>query len=309
MSQQKANVNLWVASWWGPEKPEDVTLRDSILSVLEKEDSSLKIALFYESKNRLKEWKLDKDVVKDDIKHMEKEYWKHPNYYRIDGKPVIFIYLTRVLQDVDDKGKHLLEETVALMRSKAKEPIYIVGDHAYGRYPDDATSSQAARNIASFAILDAITSYGVRGYMIGRTNNMYAGQDRVDFYYEQQAIWKQVAADHDCAFIPSVSPGYNDRGVRAEKHNLPLSRRLTAESEEGSFFRASIQAAKRLVDPAADNLLVVNSWNEWHEDSQIEPVAILDDATDEPFALTNGLSYMGYGDLYLDILWNETAAS
>ncbi len=89
-----------------------------------------------------------------------------------------------------------------------------------------------------------------------------------------------------------------------QKNNLGLSRRLTAESEPGTLFAAQLQQARYLVDPGVGNLLLVNSFNEWHEDSQIE--LCIGDPTTEPKEYTNGIEYEGYGELYLDILRNMT---
>ncbi|MGK3746457.1 MAG: glycoprotein endo-alpha-1,2-mannosidase, partial [Bacillariaceae sp.] len=146
----------------------------------------------------------------------------------------------------------------------------------------------------------------IYGSVVGSSGNMYPGKERIDsYYFEHQRTWKGVAAEFDCAYIPSVKPGYNDRGVRLDKTKTPLSRRLTPDSPEGSFFDASLERAMQLTDINADNLLMVTSFNEWHEDTQIEPVEIEAETT-EPYELTTGLPYVGYGTLYLDMLKNRT---
>ena len=97
--------------------------------------------------------------------------------------------------------------------------------------------------------------------------------------------------------------------MRYDKNNPPLSRRLTEESEEGSLFKYQLEKALPLVDPQMDNLILVNSFNEWHEDTQIEPaVAIKEnkDATTKPENYTLGVEYEAYGELYLEILFDAT---
>jgi hypothetical protein len=331
-------INLWVTSWWGPEAPSDVTTQDTVMKLVEKEGHKMKIALLYESTNRLRvngEWAIDEDRVADDIKYITKEFFEHfDNYFTIDGKPVLFIYLTRTLATYGDfaMGDNLLQRTVALMRETAKTELFIVGDHAFDPYPKDPTSAMAAMHNASLQILDAITNCksftielstlrcgsctkhrwylfffldDIYGFIVGGRGNSFPGTQLLDkYYFEHQTLWKQVAADHGCRYIPSVMPGFNDRGVR-QPFKTPLSRRLAPDSREGSFFEASLERALPLVDEGVNNLLVVTTFNEWHEDTQIEPVEI-EIETNKPEELTGGLTYSGYGTLYLDLLKNAT---
>jgi hypothetical protein len=147
----------------------------------------------------------------------------------------------------------------------------------------------------------------IYGWMVGKGTNSYPGIERLGkYYFEHQARWKEVAAEHGCAYIPSVTPGFNDRGARITG-KVPLSRRVTPESPEGSYFAASLRRAMKLLDKTANNLLMVTSFNEWHEDTMIEPVKIGVE-TNGPQDMTNGLAYVGYGTLYLDILRNYTEA-
>jgi hypothetical protein len=108
------------------------------------------------------------------------------------------------------------------------------------------------------------------------------------------------------AFIPAVTPGFNDKGVR--DGHAAVSRKLTREGEFGSLFRAMLQQAVGYVEPATGNMLLVTSWNEWHEDTQIEPVveAPPTDVDDGGGAYSEGLYYEGYGERYLQILQEET---
>ena len=136
----------------------------------------------------------------------------------------------------------------------------------------------------------------------------HAGRTAVSLYYEKQAEWKDETAKENCRFIPAVSPGYNDRGVRLENDHPALSRRLTEHAEEGSLFHYQLKFAKELADPGMEKLIMVNSFNEWHEDTQIEPVAVGGSASWPPL-MTQGLEYVGYGNLYLDILGASTRSA
>ncbi|MDF1572912.1 MAG: glycoside hydrolase family 99-like domain-containing protein [Bacteroidales bacterium] len=282
-----AGISLWVSSWWGPGKMEDVTLLDHIL--VHPELGDMKIALFYETSGRIPDF-TDLSRVTGDIQYIADNYFDHPNYYKIDGRPVLFVYLTRVLSN-----KGLLDETMDLMRAAANSSgydIYIVGDQVFGQPPSFADQ---------LALLDAATNYDVYGSSGAR---MYATQKQVDNYYTAQAGWKSKAQAVGTAFIPATAPGFNDTGVR--DGHVPLSRKLSGSNEFGSLFRAMVEKAVTMVDPASNNLFLVTSWNEWHEDTQIEPVAVApatsvdDSGTQE--AYTYGMEYEGYGTRYLDIL-------
>jgi glycoprotein endo-alpha-1,2-mannosidase len=162
--------------------------------------------------------------------------------------------------------------------------------------------------------MDGVTNYDVYGSLRGGKNLGYVGtREKVTQYYQgEQREWKKLAQSKGCAFIPGTSPGFNDRGVRPEKDHIPLSRRLNLNAKEGSLFRAALQEARTLVDPQLDHLIMVNSFNEFHEDTQIEPVVAVDGSkglgsqTNLPTNLTYGLEYEAYENLYLNILKQET---
>ena len=294
---QYAHIGLWITSWWGPNRLEDDTTKNVILKVVE--GTSHKIALLYETLGRLKDENGTQSThrITDDISYMADTYFEHPNYFRINSRPVLVLYVTRTL----DNEPGLLEETLLLARTAAAKKgynIYLIGDQAFGNPPVvDGTLTPEAK---AFNYLDAVTNYDVYGSM-GRN---YADEADVDDFYDKQKIWRGLSKKDDCAFIPSVTPGYNDLGVRMKANHTPLSRKLSPTSPEGSLFEASLKRAVRQVDPAVGNLLFVNSFNEWHEDTQIEPC--VGPTTVEPYNFTRGLEYEGYGLLYLNILKKMT---
>jgi hypothetical protein len=69
--------------------------------------------------------------------------------------------------------------------------------------------------------------------------------------------------------------------------------------------------------PYANNtqfkMIHVTTFNEWHEDTQIEPSVVTGPTTtdDSPTGtqFTQGLVYQGYGTTYLDILRSEISAA
>ncbi|OEU17478.1 hypothetical protein FRACYDRAFT_139403, partial [Fragilariopsis cylindrus CCMP1102] len=322
---RKNNIHLWVTSWWGEDRREDLTIKNNILN--HPKLGSQKIAIFYETTGRIREKDdYNLDNVKPDLKYLCQQYFRNDNYYQkvvsvVDDNgdiqtrsnvPVFFVYLTRKLETLG-----LLNKTVALMREGASESgcneIFIVGDQVF-QGPPSITDNVTDLDLIPFELLDGVTNYDVYGSLRGGKNEGYVGsREKVTQYYqEEQRKWKNLAQSKGCAFIPGTSPGFNDLGVRPEKNRIPLSRRLNVNAAEGSLFQAALQEARTLVDPQLDYLLMVNSFNEWHEDTQIEPVVAVDGSkglnsqTNLPTNLTYNLEYEAYGNLYLKILNEET---
>lgn len=288
-----ANIGLWVTSWWGPGSREDVTTLKSILP--HSELGSHKIALFYETNGRIPAPNYSTERIRPDISHICKNYFSHPNYYTIDNRPVLFVYVTRKYSQLG-----ILADVVNLMRRTAAEygyDPYIIGDQVFQSAPTGA--------YAPFALLDAVTNYDVRGGMNLPGN--YVTQSGVDKFYSKQKEWKFAANEQGCAYVPPAVPGYNDRAIRFAANLPAVSRRLTPDDTEGSLFRATVRGARDLVDSMTGKLMMINSFNEWHEDSQIEPVAGGSSST-SPFNLTQGVTYEAYGELYLNILREETSS-
>lgn len=276
-----AGISLWAMSWWGPNSREDKTIKGSILSHEQLGDH--KLALFYESRGRLHlDGPMSMGNVVSDVEYMCDEYFRHSNYYHIDGRPVLFLYLTRALEEME-----LLEGFIVLIRSTScGRELYLVGDHASG----DVSNSPA------LAWLDAISTSDVYGAI---QSYPYAGTDAIDTFFDAQRNWKEAAVN--TGFIPCISPGYNTIGASTDSRQTPLSRRIAANATEGSFFQESLKRAIQLVDQSAGSLLMINSWNQWRDDTQIEPTAS-GSVTNAPDNITGGLSYEAYGQLYLEIL-------
>jgi glycoprotein endo-alpha-1,2-mannosidase len=284
-----AGISILITSWWGPNSETDVTTRQYMLPHSGLQD--LKIALHYETTGRIGHSNYYRNI-RSDFTYMANNYFNDPHYFKINNKPVVVIYLSRVL---DDQG--IIDSCVALMRQAARDngfEMYLIGDHAYGD-PNTAPTH--------FGSLDAITNYDVYGCVGIR----YAGMSAVQRFSYYQHMWHALAAGRGVDFIPAVSPGFNDHAVRAG--HVPLCRRLDSSSAEGSLFREEIRWIKGECSQELGNLIFVNSWNEWHEDSQIEPVAKAAatnrDISSSGIDYTNNLYYEGYDSLYLSILREE----
>ena len=102
--------------------------------------------------------------------------------------------------------------------------------------------------------------------------------------------------DYGIKFIPCVFPGFNNRSVGFDLKPWP---RQKAESDNHtSAFESIIKVSRPFIDQDL-NMIMITSWNEWHEDSQIEPVIKLPptqmDISGAEQYHTFGYEYNGYG--------------
>jgi glycoprotein endo-alpha-1,2-mannosidase len=296
-----AGVNVWAMEWVQPNDFLDATIRNSILP--NPHMSDMKFAMIYDIAIRfngdanLTPAKVDTVVA--DFKYLAKTYFAHPSYLTVDQqRPVVFIYVTRALNPLSSVQQ--MASAIRVAMADAGWNIYLIGDEYFALVPPNPTR---------IAIWDGIFGYDVYLTFSGYAdNNGYLALHR-SRYNEYEATAQQLGVD----FVASLMPGFNDRAVRRQCANNPaLARRTSAAAEEGSMFRSFL---RDIALPHALNsrlkMLHITSFNEWHEDTQIEPSIVTAPTTTDPTGTqyTQGLIYEGYGTLYLDIIRNEIAAA
>jgi glycoprotein endo-alpha-1,2-mannosidase len=286
-----ANIHFWACSWWGPGSYEDTTLRANILP--HASAGKLKYTILYESTGRLGSFSSpDYSRLLPDFQYLSAHYFDQPHYLRIDGRPVVFIYLTRVY--FRNQGDQALADLRA-----AFPTLYIVADDVFGR---NYSSSYAAK-------WDAVTAYDVYGQAIQAFGTTQAALNRLQVILSDA---RAAANSVNVGLVPFACPGFNDRGVRSGHPGAPRYFQDNPQSVEGDFFRSMLRdVVVPQVDPLAASMLMITSFNEWHEDTQIEPTtgtAGTTAADDSPDGTdyTQGDYYTDYGYLYIDILRRQT---
>ena len=290
----QGNIHFWACSWWGPGGFEDNVLRNVILP--HPDAGKLKYAIMYESTGRLGAANNPNyDNLQKDFEYFRENYFNHPCYLKINDRPVVFIYLTRVY--FRNRG----QEALAALRA-AFGKVYLVGDEIFG-------PNYRATDAAQW---DAITAYDVYGQTLAPEGSRRKALQRLKEILKNAADSAQQAG---VGLIPFASPGFNDRGVRSGHEAAPRYFLDVRDSKEGDVFRVMLRSiVVPAVDPLADRILMVTSFNEWHEDTQIEPTAGTEPVTSRDDSgngtqYTQGHRYADYGDLYLDILRQETLAN
>jgi len=285
-----AGINYFVNSYWGSGSGEDHVLRNHMFNNADRGD--IKLAVFLEPSITPVDHVVTPAQLTSQTNYLCDNYFNQSGYFRIDNKPVIFIYVTRAMTDPN------LTMCISTIRTAATSKgytVYIVGDEVWG-WPNLISEPNRVNQ------MDAVTNYDVYGNLGGAR---FVTDSILNTWQSRNTSWKNFVNGRGKQFIPAVSPGFNDRGVR-DGHQ-PSSRKLNDENNAfGTLFSGMLDRVTDSVD--TKDLIMVTSWNEWHEDTQIEPVAPapatnLDDNAGYD---TNDLYYNGYGMLYLNILRDKT---
>jgi len=86
---QYANVNLAIASWWGPSTHNETTRIPQLLQRTQALNSPLKWAFYYEKEGF---GNMTVSELQSDLNYIKTQYAGNPSYARVNGKPVLFVY-------------------------------------------------------------------------------------------------------------------------------------------------------------------------------------------------------------------------
>lgn len=296
---RQAGVDHLISSWWGQGSYEDVTTRDYLLA--SPAIGTTRIALLYESLALLpvSSGVITFDATAEakliaDVDYMARTYFVNPHYERVDGKPVVYLYVTRIWRG---DYAHAIATLRSTIRARYGYDLYLIGDEV------DWDGSPVADRIR---LLDAITAYTM--YSDLQRPGWPADTLFLDGVRSRYTQFQAVAAANGVRFIPDAMPGFDDRGVRlaANHYVLPLEVSAAMPTGSWSLFSGMLDAAAPFID-ASRPMLTVTSWNEWHEDTEIEPTAAAATSTG-PATYTQGYAFPSHGTTLLDILSRFSAA-
>jgi hypothetical protein len=225
-------VTGFVISWWGQESFED---RGMSLLLDTASRHGLVVSAYYEK--IVGEGAAEcKAAAIADLDYLLKRYASQKAWLRAGGKPVVFVYGRALRQLTSDEWR----EVIAQVRHDNPSGVVLVADSLDAKY---------------VAALDGASTYNITS----QTQHKTPAQIRE---WAHAAYPKMVAAAGPGKISTvTVIPGYDD-----SKLGRPPPRPVT-QRWGGETYRALWQEAVA----AAPDYVLITSWNEWHEGSEIEP--------------------------------------
>ncbi len=304
----EAGIQFFTLNWW-PDRPE---LNEAIVKGFlgASNLARFRFCIFYDSTGlgyiEGKGIVFDvatKDLFVSSMAKVARSYFGHPSYLRVRGRPVIVLYLTRTMRGLLAQA---MREMRAALRTEGYDP-FVIGDEIFwiiAQASDDPAAPlimTGEPQVSRIRLFDAITAYNL--YDSSRLQDRgYGATSR--FVPEAAMLYRRYRKVGQVPIVPTVLPGFNDRAVRPHADHYVIPRRWEPNAAEGSFFAESLERiAKPLVDRDL-RMVLITSWNEWNEDTAIEPAAPAPPTTRDRdgVAFTQGYAYEGFGKTYLEIL-------
>jgi len=193
------------------------------------------------------------------------KYFKHPQYYKIDGKPVFMIY--DIPQLIAGLGG--IEETAAALK-------WFKDETKKAGFPGlDLQITMWSQNLNYSGFDGSKGSSPENGFVrkLGFTSATHyqfvhftnVSDDYMNIMERVKKEWARIDKDFDITYYPHVSIGWD---------NSPrLGKSAVMKNNTPANFEKALRMAKDFIDkhPKQAPLITINSWNEWTETSYLEP--------------------------------------
>jgi glycoprotein endo-alpha-1,2-mannosidase len=209
----------------------------------------------------------------------------------------------------------MIQGARTVLRRLGFNPFFI-GDEVYWRVtpenPNPAgpvltTTPQVGRIDQFDAITSYIYYYGDPDWLLGPTADFTGYPGTTDIVADERHLLDEYSAATDgrVPVIPDVASGFNDRGFRLPTNHPAQPRQwLAGEGPASTLDHLFRCVAIPEVSPTLP-MVMVTSWNDWNEDTGIEPIGgTPTDLDDSPSgqAYTQGYTYGGEGRKALGVL-------
>lgn len=206
--------------------------------------------------------KVDWNNYKIIVDRVINQYFKQPNYFKINGEPVFSIFSVDKLLESFGNSAEEARKALDYFREEVKKAGFPGLHIQWNQGGGSLMSKEAAGNFAN--------SVKVMGFNSVAMYNMGGREeDYISYGTNSVAIREQMDSILDVSVFPCVSIGWDDtprfpaKGIHDVVHynNTPQS------------FANLLSKAKKYADshPEQPKLITINAWNEWVEGSYLLP--------------------------------------
>jgi hypothetical protein len=188
-------------------------------------------------------------------------YFSHPSYYRIDGRPVLMVFDLQTFID-GLGGLDSAKDALSWFRAEVKKAGFPGLDFQLAMRNEDMGSGKPTQHeLVDQLGFDSLTHYQFV-FFDTKTAQPYSA-----VLQDVERGWKAISKSYTAKYYPQVSVGW-DASPRAERFTGDI---ITNNPPEE--FEKALRRAKTYVDahPSQAPLITINSWNEWTETSYLQP--------------------------------------
>jgi hypothetical protein len=216
--------------------------------------------------------------------YIVENYFKQPNYWKIDGKPYFSIY--EIITFINGLGGiDKAKQAITLLDKKAKKAGFpgvhfnIMSNMVSDDQMKDIKGVNAPHNAKQ--MLNKLNCNSVSTYCIAHTLDMKKnGFPTIPYekaFASEKKYWKDFITQYPgILYTPNVSMGWDatPRCMQSDKFELkeyPWFPVLVGNTP--AVFENALRDAKQFLDTynPKQKILVINSWNEWTEGSYLLP--------------------------------------
>jgi len=271
-------VNVFVYDWyWYEEGPFlESALNDGFLKAANNEKMQFYIMwanhdvkynywnyhLYKDNENILWNAKIDWKNYKIIVERIIRQYFKRPNYFKINGEPVFSIFSIEKLLESFGGSAEEARKALDYFRDEVKKAgfpgLHIQWNQGGGSVMSAKAAEEFTRKVKVMGF-NSVAMYNMGGRV----------EDYITYGTNSIKIREQMDDLLDVPVFPCVSIGWDDtprfpaKGIKDVVHynNTPKS------------FAALLSRAKNYADshPEQPKLITINAWNEWVEGSYLLP--------------------------------------
>lgn len=218
--------------------------------------------------NNVWEGGIDREEFEKICKRNIEMFFKHPQYYKIDGKPVFMIY--DIPEFISGMGGYKeAADALKWFDKEVKKAGFPGLDLHITMWAPNLNYSGVDAGKTDNPENEFVRKLGFTGgthYQFAHFTN--ADGEYLDALNHAQSEWNRITENFDMTFYPHISIGW-DNSPRTG-HSAVLKNNTPENFEKG------LRMAKEFVDkhPAQAPLITINSWNEWTESSYLEPCTV-----------------------------------